>query len=102
MVRARLSIPNIFGIFVCILLAVVIVLCFVGNKAKPMAGFKFAFVGVGGLALLVMIVNFVIFAGGDYRLLAQMGSGGLRIGIFITMLMCAVIAAIPFIKPLEK
>ena len=91
-----------FGWISTVVFAVSLALCFLGDRARPVGKLKAAFIATGGFNLLLGILQFVIFNSGDYKVLSQYGMGGIGFGLYLLVLMSIVVAAIPFIKQLEK
>jgi len=93
---------TLFGWIATIVFAVVIGLCFIGNRAATIGKLKKAVIACGAVNLLLGILQFVAFNAGDYKQMSSMNMGGIGFGLYLLVLMSAVVCAIPFIKRLEQ
>jgi len=97
------STPNFFGTLVFIAFAAALTISFLGNKANPIGKRRYLIVVGGGISLLSAIINSVMLNNlSTNTLITQLGSGSIRFGLYLALLMTIAVGVIPFVKHLEQ
>ncbi|MCL2628848.1 MAG: zinc ribbon domain-containing protein [Oscillospiraceae bacterium] len=96
------NVMNILGIPAVIFFGIMLVMCFIGDRAAPLGKRKTVFIIFGILNVIVGIINFAVFGGGTYKVMSNIAGGGVGFGLYMMILMSVAIVVVPFVKKLEN